>query len=160
AAVEPGEMLVVTSDRELAARVRAAGAEVEPAVAFRQEFETGRRLPMHRIEAPAVPVQGATQMAADDQQSAMPPERPDAHSETPHTRADAPDKQAEAPSAPSTSRVQQAAANIQQAIGSASRTGANSARAAAPAAGPGEAEIVARKYFDAINAHDLDAAVA
>lgn len=47
------------------------------------------------------------------------------------------------------SKVQEAAANIQQAMAGAARP-----------AGRSEAEIVARKYFEAINAHDLDAAVA
>ncbi len=47
------------------------------------------------------------------------------------------------------SKVQEAAANIQQALGARPRPGTS-----------GEAETVARRYFDAINAHDLDAAVA
>jgi hydroxyacylglutathione hydrolase len=46
-------------------------------------------------------------------------------------------------------KVQEAAANIQQ---------ATSARSRSPVAS--EAETVARRYFEAINAHDLDAAVA
>jgi glyoxylase-like metal-dependent hydrolase (beta-lactamase superfamily II)/predicted ester cyclase len=46
------------------------------------------------------------------------------------------------------SKVQEAAANIQQATAARSRSAA------------GEAETVARQYFDAIDAHDLDAAVA
>jgi hydroxyacylglutathione hydrolase len=45
-------------------------------------------------------------------------------------------------------KVQEAAANIQQATAARSRSAA------------GEAEIVARRYFEAIDAHDLDAAVA
>ena len=47
------------------------------------------------------------------------------------------------------SKVQEAAANIQQAISARSRSAATS-----------EAETIARRYFEAINAHDLDAAVA
>jgi hydroxyacylglutathione hydrolase len=47
------------------------------------------------------------------------------------------------------SKVQEAAANIQQAMSARPR-----------AAAPSEAETVARRYFDAISAHDLDAAVA
>src|SRR6202042_2970094 len=46
-------------------------------------------------------------------------------------------------------KVQEAAANIQQAAAARSRTAAR-----------GEAETVARRYFEAIDAHDLDAAVA
>jgi glyoxylase-like metal-dependent hydrolase (beta-lactamase superfamily II)/predicted ester cyclase len=46
-------------------------------------------------------------------------------------------------------KVQEAAANIRQAMGASAR-----------AAGRSEAETVARRYFDAINEHDLDAAVA
>jgi hydroxyacylglutathione hydrolase len=46
------------------------------------------------------------------------------------------------------SKVQEAAANIQQATAARTRAAAS------------EAETVARRYFDAINAHDLDAAVA
>ncbi len=133
AAAEPHEMRVVTSDRELAARVRAAGAEVEPAEAFRREIETETPRPALRIGGRAKPVQGATPMAADDQQSAAQPE--------------------------STSKVQQAAANIQQAIGGSSRTAGNQ-KQAQRSSGPGEAETVARQYFEKINAHDLDGAVA
>jgi hydroxyacylglutathione hydrolase len=47
------------------------------------------------------------------------------------------------------SKVQEAAANIQQAMSARSRSGAAS-----------EAETIARRYFEAINAHDLDGAVA
>ncbi|HEY2767954.1 MAG TPA: nuclear transport factor 2 family protein [Solirubrobacteraceae bacterium] len=47
------------------------------------------------------------------------------------------------------SKVQEAAANIQQAMASSARP-----------AGRSEAETIARQYFEAINAHDLDAAVA
>jgi hydroxyacylglutathione hydrolase len=47
------------------------------------------------------------------------------------------------------SKVQEAAANIQQAMSARSRSTAAS-----------EAETIARRYFEAINAHDLDAAVA
>ncbi len=162
AAGEPREILVVTSDRELTARVRAAGADVESAEAFRRRIETaasaqsnldghtegemrsrsdGRR-PALRIGDAANPTQGATPMAAEDQQDATPPESGAA--------------QTESSDAPSTSRVQQAAASIQQAIGGSARGTGKSSRAA----GAGEAELVARRYFDAINAHDLDAAVA
>jgi predicted RNA-binding protein with PIN domain len=38
-AADPQEIRVVTSDRHLAARVRAAGATVEPAEAFRRRIE-------------------------------------------------------------------------------------------------------------------------
>jgi hydroxyacylglutathione hydrolase len=47
------------------------------------------------------------------------------------------------------SKVQEAAANIQQAMSARSRSAAAS-----------EAETIARRYFEAISAHDLDAAVA
>jgi hydroxyacylglutathione hydrolase len=50
-------------------------------------------------------------------------------------------------------RVQKAAANIHQ-------TAPSRERISGPPAEASEAETVARRYFDAINAHDLDAAVA
>ncbi len=206
------EILVVTSDRELAARVRAAGAEVEAAAAFRRQIEaetgggqikaetdgrqieaetggqvdiregsasneTKQRQPTLRIGDPAKPVQGATSMAADDQQSATPPatssgqaeqpspateepgsaaEQPSSATKEPGSTAEQPSSTADISSTPSTSRVQQAAANIQQAIGGSARAAAGATRTT----GPSEAELVARRYFEKINAHDLDAAVA
>lgn len=41
AADEPGELVVVTSDRRLAGRVKAIGAAVETAGAFRRRLEAG-----------------------------------------------------------------------------------------------------------------------
>lgn len=56
------------------------------------------------------------------------------------------------------SRVQEAAANVHQAL--ASRRRANGPSDSKGASGASEAETVVRRYFEAINARDLDAAVA
>ncbi|HWX45145.1 MAG TPA: MBL fold metallo-hydrolase [Solirubrobacteraceae bacterium] len=60
----------------------------------------------------------------------------------------------------SSSAAEQAAARVQEAAANIHSTPPPRERITGPSPGASEAETVARRYFEAINAHDLDAAVA